>query len=87
MKRKKKDAFDVQAFLDSAGLSRRVAEYRKSQTIYSQGDAAEAVMYIQHGGVQLRVVNEVGKEATVAVLGPTDFFVEGCLAGQAGRWH
>jgi CRP-like cAMP-binding protein len=44
-------------------------------------------MYIQHGGVQLRVVNEVGKEATVAVLGPTDFFVEGCLAGQASRWH
>ena len=78
-------AFDAQAFLDSAGLARKVVQYRKSQKIYSQGDAATSVMYIQEGGVKLSVVNEVGKEAVVAILGPADFFGEGCLAGQEIR--
>jgi CRP/FNR family transcriptional regulator, cyclic AMP receptor protein len=81
-KLKEKGAFDAQAFLDSAGVARKVVEYRKSQEIYSQGDPADAVMYIQQGGVKLSVVNEVGKEAVVAILGPSDFFGEGCLAGQ-----
>ena len=74
--------FDAQAFLDSAGVSRKVVQYRKSQEIYSQGDPASTVMYVQEGGVKLSVVNEVGKEAVVAILEPSDFFGEGCLAGQ-----
>jgi CRP-like cAMP-binding protein len=83
-KRKKIKApvFDVQAFLDSAGVARRVVEYRKSQKIFSQGDPAASVLYIQLGGVKISVVNESGKEAVVAMLGPGDFFGEGCLAGQ-----
>jgi len=86
-KRKPKDklVFDVQAFLDSAGVSRKVIQYRKSQKIYSQGAPATSVIYIQEGGVKLSVVNEVGKEAVVAILGPADFIGEGCLAGQEIR--
>ena len=80
-----KSAFDAQAFLDSAGLARKVAEFRKKQTIYSQGDSANGVLYIQKGAVRLSVVNEAGKEAVAAVLGPADFFGEGCLAGQPIR--
>ncbi len=81
-KLKEKLPFDAQAFLDSAGVARKVVQYRKSQKIYSQGDSAASVMYIHEGGVKLSVVNEVGKEAVVAILGPSDFFGEGCLAGQ-----
>src|SRR6266436_6976411 len=82
IKLKERRVFDAQAFLDSAGVSKKVVQYRKSQEIYSQGDPASTVMYIQEGGVKLSVVNEVGKEAVVAILGPSDFFGEGCLAGQ-----
>jgi CRP/FNR family cyclic AMP-dependent transcriptional regulator len=81
----KEQAFDAQAFLDSAGLARAVAEFRNKETIFSQGDRAKNVLYIQKGGVRLSVVNEAGKEAVVAVLGPGDFFGEGCLAGQPIR--
>jgi CRP/FNR family cyclic AMP-dependent transcriptional regulator len=79
---KAKHAFNIQAILDSAGVARKVVEYRGSQKIYSQGDPTTGVKYIQQGGVKLSVVNEVGKEAVVAILGPGDFFGEGCLAGQ-----
>ncbi|OLC95855.1 MAG: Crp/Fnr family transcriptional regulator [Acidobacteria bacterium 13_1_40CM_4_58_4] len=82
MKLKEKRAFDAQAFLDSAGVARKIVEYRRSQKIYAQGEPATSVMYIQTGGVKLSVVNEVGKEAVVGILGPGDFFGEGCLAGQ-----
>src|ERR1019366_8643999 len=82
---RKDPAFNAQAFLDSAGLARRVVEYRRSEKIYSQGEAAMNVMYIQKGGIKLSVVNEVGKEAVVAMLGPGDFFGEGGLAGQPVR--
>jgi CRP/FNR family cyclic AMP-dependent transcriptional regulator len=82
---KQKSAFDVQVFLDSAGVARKVEQYRKSEKIYSQGDAAASVMYIQRGAIKLSVVNEVGKEAVVAMLGPGDFFGEGCMAGQQVR--
>ena len=82
---KQKLAFDAQAFLDSAGVARRVVEYRSSQKVYSQGDPATTVMYVQEGGVKLSVVNEVGKEAVLAILGPGDFFGEGGMAGQAVR--
>lgn len=81
----KKDAFNVQAFLDSAGVARKVKEFKRAEVVYSQGDAAKSVLYLQEGGVKLSVVNEVGKEAVVAILGPGDFFGEGCLAGQSVR--
>lgn len=81
----KKEAFNAQAFLDSAGVARKVKEFKKAELVYSQGDAAKNVMYVQEGGVKLSVVNEVGKEAVVAILGPGDFFGEGCLAGQSVR--
>jgi CRP-like cAMP-binding protein len=81
----KKPAFDAQAFLDSAGVSRRVVEFRRAETIYSQGDPARHVIYIQKGGVQLSVISPTGKEAVVAVLGPGDFFGESSLAGHSVR--
>ena len=74
--------FDLKYFLDSAGLGRRVAKFEAKETVFGQGDPATNVMYIQEGGVKLSVVNETGKEAVVAILGPGDFFGEGCLAGQ-----
>ncbi len=77
--------FDAQAFLDSAGVARKVKEYKGSAAIYSQGDAAKSVMYLRSGGVKLSVVSEGGKEAVVAILGPGDFFGEGCLAGHSIR--
>ena len=76
-------AFNVKLFLDSAGLGRKVEQFRGKKTIFAQGDPAKKVMYIQEGGVRLTVVNESGKEAVVAILGPGDFFGEGCLAGQS----
>ena len=78
-------AFNAQAFLDSAGLSRKIVEFKRRQVIYGQGDPADDVLYIQRGGVKLCVINEMGKEAVVAMLGPGDFFGEGCLAGQPKR--
>lgn len=77
--------FDPQIFLDTAGVSRKISEYRRNETIYTQGDAAESVMYVQKGGVKLSVVNGSGREAVVAMFGPTDFFGEGCMAGQTVR--
>jgi CRP/FNR family cyclic AMP-dependent transcriptional regulator len=74
--------FDLQAFLDTAGVARRIVKFRRSEKIYSQGDPAKGVKYIQTGGVKLSVISENGKEAVVAILGPADFFGEGCLAGQ-----
>jgi CRP/FNR family transcriptional regulator, cyclic AMP receptor protein len=85
-KPRRKHVFDAQAFLDSAGIARRVKEFKRAEVIYAQGAAAESVMYIQNGGVKLAVVNEAGKEAVVAVLGPGDFFGEGSLAGQSVRF-
>jgi CRP/FNR family transcriptional regulator, cyclic AMP receptor protein len=77
--------FDAQEFLDTAGVSRKVIEYRRGESVYTQGDSAETVMYIQKGGVKLAVVNGSGKEAIVAMFGPGDFFGEGCMAGQTLR--
>ncbi len=76
-------SFDLRAFLDSSGIARQIVKYRRSERIYSQGDRALGVKYIQKGGVKLSVTNEGGKEAVVAVLGPGEFFGEGCLAGQS----
>jgi CRP/FNR family transcriptional regulator, cyclic AMP receptor protein len=77
--------FNVRVFLDTAGVARKVIDYRRGETVYSQGDAADSVMYIQKGGVKLSVVNGSGKEAVVAMFGPCDFFGEGCMAGQPVR--
>ncbi len=83
--RKRLPRFSVETFLASGGVSTRVAEYRRTEKIYSQGEPAKDVMYIQKGGVKLSVLNELGKEAVVAVLGPGDFFGEGSMAGQSVR--
>jgi CRP/FNR family transcriptional regulator, cyclic AMP receptor protein len=81
----KKTTFDAQVFLDSVGTSRKIEEFRKRQAIFSQGDPADSVMYVQKGSVKLTVVNEGGKEAVVAIFGPGDFFGEGGIAGQKIR--
>jgi CRP/FNR family cyclic AMP-dependent transcriptional regulator len=80
-----KDGFNAQAFLDSAGVARKVKEFKKGDVVYSQGDPATSVIYLQAGNIRLSVVSESGKEAVVAILGPGDFFGEGCLAGQSVR--
>jgi CRP-like cAMP-binding protein len=77
--------FDARAFLDSAGVARKVVAFRRAQTIFAQGDPAKTVMYIQQGGVKLSVISKTGKEAVVAIMGPGDFLGEGCLAGQSIR--
>jgi CRP-like cAMP-binding protein len=78
-----KPAFDVKSILDSAGLGRKVVQFRGKETVLAQGNLAENVMYLQEGGVRLSELNGVGKEAVVAILGPGDFFGEACLAGQS----
>jgi CRP-like cAMP-binding protein len=80
-------AFNAQLFLGSAGIARRIVEYRRGESVFSQGDACEHVMYIQKGGVKLSVHSKTGREAVVAMLGPADFFGEGCLAGQPLRMN
>jgi CRP/FNR family transcriptional regulator, cyclic AMP receptor protein len=75
--------YDVQLFLDSAGQGRKIKKFRGKETVFAQGDPAKNVMYIQEGRVKLTVVNGTGNEAVVAILGPGDFFGEGCLAGQS----
>jgi CRP/FNR family cyclic AMP-dependent transcriptional regulator len=79
----KKLGFDLKFFLDSTGLGRKVVKFGAKETVFAQGDPARNVIYIQDGSVKLSVVNEVGKEAVVAILGPGDFFGEGCVAGQS----
>jgi CRP/FNR family transcriptional regulator, cyclic AMP receptor protein len=81
----KKHIFNSRLYLASSGVARKVAEYQRSEKAYSQGDPATSVMYIQKGGIKLSVVNEVGKEAVVAMLGPGDFFGEGGMGGQLVR--
>jgi CRP-like cAMP-binding protein len=82
---KQKGTFNAQAFLDSAGVARTIVEYRRADVIFTQGDPCESVLYIQKGGVKLSVLSKMGREAVVAMLGPGDFFGEGCLAGQPVR--
>ena len=82
---KKNPVFNAEAFLNSVGVARRIVEYQKAGKIYSQGESTNNVLYIQKGGVKLSVVNEAGKEAVVAMLGPGDFFGEGGMAGQLVR--
>ena len=77
--------FDLRTFLDSAGVARTIRKHAKSSVIFSQGDPATDVFYLQAGRVKLSVLSPGGKEAVVAILGAGDFFGEGCLAGQPRR--
>ena len=85
MPAKLKDSFNAQAFLDSAGVARKVVSYRKADVIFRQGDPADHVLYIQKGNVKLSVISTTGRQAVVAMLGAGEFFGEGCLAGQPVR--
>ena len=82
---KKKRDFDPHAFLATIGEGRKIVPVEKKQTIFAQGDAADALFYIQSGKVKLTVVSNNGKEATIGILSEGDFFGEGCLAGQPLR--
>ena len=82
---KRRVPFDPKTFLTKVGKGRTVAKYRKDQVIFSQGDPADAVFYVQKGRVKVTVVSDRGKEAVVAILGADAFCGEGCLAGQPRR--
>jgi CRP/FNR family cyclic AMP-dependent transcriptional regulator len=85
MAAKRRASFSPKAFLAKVGEGRSIATYRKSQIVFSQGDPADAVFYIQKGKVKVTVVSDQGKEAVVAILEADEFFGEACLAGQAQR--
>jgi CRP/FNR family cyclic AMP-dependent transcriptional regulator len=85
MGRKPTAEFDAKSFLTKASTGRSISTYRKKQVIFTQGDPADAVFYIDRGQVKLTVVSDRGKSAVVAMLGRGDFFGEGCLAGQLVR--
>jgi CRP/FNR family transcriptional regulator, cyclic AMP receptor protein len=85
MANKRRLSFDPKSFLAKVGDGRSIGKYRKDQIVFSQGDPADAVFYIQRGKAKVTVVSEQGKEAVVAVLGTDEFFGEACLAGQAQR--
>ena len=85
MEPKSRPAFDLQDFLGAVGAARRARGFRRNERIFTQGDPANAVYYIQEGAVRLSVISAAGKEAVVGMMGPGDFFGEGCLAGQSVR--
>ncbi len=85
MAEKNKTSFDPKAFLGKIGEGRGIGKYSKDDVVFSQGDPADAVFYIQKGKVKLVVISPQGKEAVVAILGTNDFFGEGCLGGQKTR--
>ena len=82
---KAKPPFDPKVFLAKADGGRTIAKYPVNQIVFSQGDLADSVFYIQDGKVKVTVISEQGKEAVVAILGPDEFCGEGCLAGQPRR--
>jgi CRP-like cAMP-binding protein len=82
---KHRPPFNPKTFLAKVGEGRNIGKYRKSEIVFSQGDPADKVFYIQKGKVKVTVVSEQGKEAVVAILGANEFFGEGCLAGQVQR--
>jgi CRP/FNR family transcriptional regulator, cyclic AMP receptor protein len=85
VKPKRRSSFDPKAFLAKVGEGRTIIDYEKNGTIFSQGDPADAIFYIQKGKVKLSVVSKQGKEAIVGIFAPGAFFGEGCLAGQQQR--
>jgi CRP/FNR family cyclic AMP-dependent transcriptional regulator len=82
---RKKAAFDPRVFLSQVGRGRTIAKYQTNQIVFSQGDAADSVFFIEQGRVKVTVISEQGREAVVAVLGVGEFCGEGCLAGQPRR--
>src|SRR5689334_8144829 len=85
MAHKQRQSFSPKSFLAMIGEGRSIANYSKDQTVFLQGDPADAVFYIQKGKIKVTVVSEQGKEAIVAFLGADEFFGEACLAGQEQR--
>jgi len=83
--RPRKTTFDPGKFLSTIGEGRRVLHFGKKQAVFAQGDATDAVFYVQKGKIKLTVLSGNGKEATIGILGEGDFFGEGCLAGQRQR--
>jgi CRP-like cAMP-binding protein len=86
-KKKSKAArpFDAGVYLESAGVKRKIVQYRKGQAIFSQGDKCNSVLYLQSGVVKITVNSSAGKEAVIALLEPGNFLGEGCISGQALR--
>ncbi len=82
---RKAAVFNPQAFLATIGEGRKIQTFPKKQAIYTQGDPADAIFYIQKGKIKLTVVSKSGKEATIGILNEGDFFGEGSLAGQSLR--
>jgi CRP/FNR family transcriptional regulator, cyclic AMP receptor protein len=85
MTAKRNGAFNARAFLESSGIARKIVNYERADPVFTQGDPCDHVMYIQKGGIKLSVLSKAGREAVVAMLGPGEFFGEGCLAGQPVR--
>ena len=85
MAKKSKASFDPKRFLAKVGEGKTITKYQKDQIVFSQGDIADAVFYVQKGKLKLTVISEQGKEAVIAILGPGHFFGEGCLNGHALR--
>lgn len=85
MTKKKLPALDPVALLAKPGKGRRTITYRKKQIVFSQGDSADAVFYVQGGKLKASVISERGKEAVAAIIGPDEFFGEACMAGQTRR--
>ena len=85
MAKRSKISFDPKAFLSKVNGGRAISDYRKDQIVYSQGDPADSVFYIQSGKVKKTVLSEHGKDAVLALLGTGDFFGEGCMTGQLLR--
>ncbi len=85
IKESKTKSLYPEIFLDTSGVARKAVEFRKDESIYCQGEPARTVLYIQTGNVKFSVVNGSEKEAVVAMFGPSDFFGEGCMAGQPLR--
>jgi CRP/FNR family transcriptional regulator, cyclic AMP receptor protein len=84
-KSKRKPSFDVERYLNTSGIARKIVSYRKGEIIFSQGDSSPSVLYLREGGVKLAITSSRGKEAVIALLYPGDFFGEGCIAGQPLR--
>lgn len=84
---KRRPSFDPKSFLAKVGEGRSIDRYRKGQIVFSQGDPADAVFFIQKGKAKVTVVSEQGKEAVVAILGPGHFFGEGCLNGHSRAYR
>ena len=85
VRKRRRTPFNPKTFLAKVGEGKTISKYRKDQIVFSQGQVADAVFYIQRGKIKLTVLSEHGKEAVVAMLGPGDFFGEGCLNGHALR--